>query len=156
MAEAADRRSSNAGQMEATQAGCVSRDSARFGGKERWEPHNRKGGRGEGAVMASSSGSPPVADEGVSEGGMRPGKGWEEELRLGDCAGSSAVAVQSGGGSDDSQKVTARPPTTLARGRPAAMARHSAAVAVVMSSPFQAAGMRVPVAVHPGHEPRWA
>ena len=94
------------------------------------------------------------------------GPGWRE------TTGSPSVAAESGEvwasvegvrapgpaglGGRDSQKAASRLPAVRAVGSGPAKARHSAWQAGVMSSPDQEAGMRWPVLVQPGHEPRWA
>ncbi len=80
------------------------------------------------------------------------------QARDGSSCGTSGARTSEAweAGSEDSQKETSVRPATLALGRVACKARHSARVAGVMSSPAQAVGMRSPAAVQPEHTPRCA
>jgi hypothetical protein len=81
------------------------------------------------------------------------------------CGGGAAGGGGGGGGpgvgsswvptaaDPRSQKVTSVEPAAFAEERVGWKVRQSAWVAVVMSSPAQAPGTRVPAAVHPGHRP---
>ena len=139
VALAAARRSPKAGRMDDTHSGWVTRARAKCGEK----------------VDGLRDGSPPVA----SSSKIFMGKSGADKASLGPCWGG------------ERKKGAARPPpvvgapwvcasqnwplAALAVGREGTIARHSACVAGVMSSPAQAEGMRVPLLVQPGQLPRW-
>ena len=143
MALAAARRSPKAGMRDDMHPGCTSRWFARSGEK----------------VGALGDGSPPVASSRIvfmgksGRAGAWPGSQWGEG-KIGSAAGSPPVGAASLARA--SQNWASLPPAALAVVREGTMARHSACVAGVMSSPAQAVGMRVPLLVQPGHVPRWA
>ncbi len=101
---------------------------------------HRSGQRGE-ANLEKSDRSPPFVSE----------KSWGEEVMK---AARGSPPVASAGSGSGSQKLTAAPLAMLEMGRVGAKTRHSARQAGVRSSPFQAAGMRAPAAVHTGQRPK--
>ena len=178
LALAAARRSAKAGQMEATQSTCVSsaRDRA-AGGKKAAGAAGGSGAesgkqtsvftgdmRAASAADGGDPGETASAPSGRGElGGEAGGGGEARPLSRGGGAEDGTDGARAGVGSSGiptaagprSQKVTSVVPATLAERRVGWKARHSAWVAVVMSSPAQAPGTRVPAAVHPGHRPWW-
>ena len=143
VADAAARRSPKAGRTEAARSGWVSKARAKCG-----EKFDKLG-----------DGSPPVASSSkvfmVKSNGNEatPSLCWGGEKREGAARPPPVVGAPWAGAS---QNWASWPPATRATGREETIERHSACVVVVISSPAQAAGMRVPALVQPGQLPRWA
>ena len=159
VARAAPRRAANAGHVR-----WISSESDSRSRSDRRE-NRRSGsvgsprvatGRGEsftGTMATPSRGTPgwgeaKITGSGRSPPGMSRGA-WGEEKSW-EASGSPPVA---GASSLGSQKDTSTPCATWEVGRTRTNVRHSVRQAAVRLSPFQQAGMRMPLAVHPGHAP---